>query len=110
MTVALDHIHHIAVQVKDLEESILWYTKNFACQIAFQDNSWALLKFDNLSLALVHPDQHPPHFAVTRQNITLYGTPVPHRGLAALTLPHAWVLQKSNFYTWSITSNARGAH
>ncbi len=30
-------------------------------------------------------------------------------GLAALTLPHAWVLQKSNFYTWSITSNARAS-
>jgi catechol 2,3-dioxygenase-like lactoylglutathione lyase family enzyme len=79
MSNALDHIHHIALQVKDLEETILWYTKNFACQIAYQDNSWALLKFDNLSLALVQPDQHPPHFAITRQDITLYGTPVPHR-------------------------------
>lgn len=59
MSNALDHIHHIALQVKDLEETILWYTKNFACQIAYQDNSWALLKFENLSLALVHPDQHP---------------------------------------------------
>jgi catechol 2,3-dioxygenase-like lactoylglutathione lyase family enzyme len=79
MTVALDHIHHIAVQVKDLEESARWYKKNFSCQIAFQDKSWALLKFDNLSLALVHPDQHPPHFAITRQDISPYGIPVPHR-------------------------------
>jgi len=28
-------------------------------------------------------------------------------GLAALTVPHAWVLQKSNFQTWSITYNSR---
>ena len=79
MSNALDHIHHIALQVKDLEETILWYTKNFACQIAYQDNSWALLKFENLSLALVHPDQHPSHFAVTREDIKPFGTPVPHR-------------------------------
>ena len=79
MTITLDEVHHIAIQVQDLEASIIWYTKNFACQIAYQDNSWALLKFGNLSLALVHPDQHPPHFAVTRKDITVYGTPVPHR-------------------------------
>ena len=79
MTIALDTIHHIAIQVKDLEQSLLWYKKNFACQVAYQDKSWALLKFNNLSLALVHPDQHPPHFAVTREDITLYGTPMPHR-------------------------------
>ena len=79
MSNALDHIHHIALQVKDLEETILWYTKNFACQIAYQDNSWALLKFENLSISLVHPDQHPSHFAVTREDIKPFGTPVPHR-------------------------------
>ena len=79
MTVALDQIHHIALQVRNLDESILWYTKNFACKIIYQDESWALLKFGNLSLALVHPDQHPPHFAVTRDDIMPFGTPVPHR-------------------------------
>jgi Brp/Blh family beta-carotene 15,15'-monooxygenase len=30
-------------------------------------------------------------------------------GLAALTLPHAWVLQKSNFHTWSIKNNDRNS-
>ena len=79
MTIALDTIHHIAIQVKDLEQSLIWYTKNFACEIAYQDKSWALLKFKNLSLALVHPDQHPQHFAVIREDITIYGTPMPHR-------------------------------
>jgi len=31
-------------------------------------------------------------------------------GLAALTVPHAWVLQKSNFQNWSITYNAKDSH
>jgi catechol 2,3-dioxygenase-like lactoylglutathione lyase family enzyme len=79
MSDVLDHIHHIAIQVKDIDESILWYRTKFLCEIAYQDKSWALLKFDNLSLALVNPDQHPPHFAVTREDINPFGTPVPHR-------------------------------
>jgi len=79
MSNTLDHIHHIALQVEDLDDSVAWYLTNFACEIAYQDKSWALLKFGNLSLALVHPDQHPPHFAVTREDITSFGTAVPHR-------------------------------
>lgn len=79
MSLQLDQIHHIALQVSNLEESILWYTKNFSCQISYQDNTWALLKFGNISLALVHPDQHPSHFAITREDLTPFGTPVPHR-------------------------------
>jgi beta-carotene 15,15'-dioxygenase len=31
-------------------------------------------------------------------------------GLAALTIPHAWVLQKSNFHTWSISYKARNSN
>jgi catechol 2,3-dioxygenase-like lactoylglutathione lyase family enzyme len=75
----LDHIHHIAVQVQDIEKSVVWYSSNFGCKIAYKDASWALLKFENISLALVLADKHPPHFAVTRDDVTLFGTPVPHR-------------------------------
>jgi catechol 2,3-dioxygenase-like lactoylglutathione lyase family enzyme len=75
----LDHIHHIALQVKDIEQSVLWYTSSFSCEVSYRDDSWALLKFDNISLALVLPNQHPPHFAVTRNDITSFGVPVPHR-------------------------------
>jgi hypothetical protein len=37
------------------------------------------LKFENISLALVLSNQHPPHFAITREDINSFGTPVPHR-------------------------------
>lgn len=79
MSKPLDEIHHIAIQVNDVEESVLWYTANFACEVAYRDASWALLTFNNISIALVLPNQHPPHFAVTRDDVTAFGIPVPHR-------------------------------
>jgi catechol 2,3-dioxygenase-like lactoylglutathione lyase family enzyme len=79
MTKPLDEIHHIAIQVTDIEQSVLWYTANFACKVAYRDASWALLTFNNISIALVMPSQHPPHFAVTREDVTPFGIPVPHR-------------------------------
>ena len=79
MTKKLDHIHHLALQVEDIESSISWYRQNFLCEIAYQDDSWALLTFDNLSLALVLPNQHPTHFAITRNDPQNYGQPKIHR-------------------------------
>lgn len=79
MTKTLDQIHHIAIQIEDLEKSVEWYKSNFDCEVVYRDESWSLIKFENISLALVLPDQHPPHFAVTRKDITAFGTPKPHR-------------------------------
>lgn len=79
MTHSLDAIHHIAIQVKDIAQSVLWYTTTLSCEIAYQDDSWALLKFDNISLALVMPNQHPPHFAIVREDVTPFGQAMPHR-------------------------------
>lgn len=79
MRKSLDHINHIAIQIQDIEQSVSWYTSLFDCEVSYRDESWALLKFDNISLALVLPSQHPPHFAITREDITSFGTPSPHR-------------------------------
>tara|TARA_R100000664_G_C2716083_1_gene111131 strand:- start:19 stop:300 length:282 start_codon:yes stop_codon:yes gene_type:complete len=56
-------IDHIALQVKDIQESITWYVDNFECEIIYQDESWAFLQFENIKLALVIKDQHPYHIA-----------------------------------------------
>ena len=56
-------IDHIALQVKDIQESITWYVDNFECEIIHQDESWAFLQFENIKLALVIKDQHPYHIA-----------------------------------------------
>ena len=79
MTKKLDHVHHVAIQTQDIEQSVAWYASHFDCEVSYCDDSWALLKFDNVSVALVLPNQHPPHFAVTCEDVTLFGTPVPHR-------------------------------
>ena len=51
----------------------------FKCKVTFQDETWALIEFKNTKLALVIPEQHPPHIAVKRENLEEYGVPVKHR-------------------------------
>ena len=75
----MDKIDHIAIQTKNINESVIWYTKIFSCDVLFQDKTWALLEFNNIKLALVVPEQHPPHIAVKRRNLEKYGNPVKHR-------------------------------
>lgn len=79
MNKQLDIIHHTAIQVQDVAKAASWYAERFNCEIEYQDNSWAMLKFANTSLALVLPDQHPYHFAITRDDLSPYGEASPHR-------------------------------
>ena len=57
----MDKIDHIAIQTNSIKDSVVWYQKMFKCEIEFEDDSWALLKFQNTKLALVVPDEgvHP---------------------------------------------------
>jgi catechol 2,3-dioxygenase-like lactoylglutathione lyase family enzyme len=75
----MDKIHHIAVQVINLTESIRWYVKEFDVEVVYQDDTWAMLKFENIQLALVLPDQHPGHFAIESKNASEYGQLKKHR-------------------------------
>ena len=75
----MDKIHHIAIQVDNIETAIAWYCDHFDVQPAYQDDSWALLKFANISLALVMPQQHPPHFAIENTDADKFGELVTHR-------------------------------
>jgi len=79
MSKSLQKIHHIAIEVADIQRSIDWYQEKFACEIEYQDESWGLLKFENIKLALVLPKQHPAHiaFSVSKSNIS--GTLSEHR-------------------------------
>lgn len=79
MNHTLDTIHHIAIQVKDINKAVSWYTKHFKCLVEYQDDTWAMLKFAQISLALVLPQQHPYHFAIITDDLTPYGKAVPHR-------------------------------
>src|SRR5215475_5638240 len=74
----LDTLDHVAVSVRDVAESVTWYTTHFNCKVVYQDATWALLEFGNVRLAFVIPEQHPPHIAILGEPKS-YGEPKTHR-------------------------------
>jgi len=75
----LDNIDHIAIKVKNIEESLRWYESKFKCKRLYVDQSWGLIQFNNIKLALVISSQHPNHFAVIDDSICLDSKSVTHR-------------------------------
>ena len=75
----LDSLHHVAIQVSDIDRATKWYSENFNAEIVYLDESWAMLRFENIYLALVMPGQHPPHIAIEHQEAESYGPLVKHR-------------------------------
>ena len=69
MNTNLTFVDHIAIESTDIVQSTKWYQDHFNCEVKHQDKTWALLKFANISLALVTPGDHPPHFAVVDKEI-----------------------------------------
>ena len=57
-------IDHIAVQVEDIYEGCEWYHERFGANVLYFDQTWALLEFDNIKMALVLPNQHENHVAI----------------------------------------------
>jgi len=78
-TRTLDRIEHVAISVRDVASAVAWYTSNFRCTVSYQDATWAMLKFDNLELALVIPEQHPPHIAFVSPSAERFGELRTHR-------------------------------
>lgn len=75
----MDKIHHIAVSVSDIKEALGWYRSQFDVQTLYEDESWAMMRFSNVDLALVVPGQHPPHIAIKRPNAESFGKLQYHR-------------------------------
>jgi catechol 2,3-dioxygenase-like lactoylglutathione lyase family enzyme len=78
-TQMLDRIHHVAIPVTDIAKAVEWYTARFNCRVNYVDETWALLEFDNAKLALVLPNEHPSHFALSRPDASTFGKLVAHR-------------------------------
>jgi catechol 2,3-dioxygenase-like lactoylglutathione lyase family enzyme len=75
----LDWVHHLAIEVDDVGAAVAWYAGRFRCRVAYGDASWALLEFENLSVALVTRGDHPPHFGVCRRDAAAFGEIRTHR-------------------------------
>ena len=74
----LDTLHHAAIRVKDVKEAVAWYTQRFRCTVEYQDATWAMLAFENVRLAFVLAEQHPPHIAILGDPAS-FGEPKIHR-------------------------------
>lgn len=75
----LDELHHVAISVRDIAEAVNWYRSMFRCEVAYQDDTWAMLRFGNVNLALVLPHQHPPHLGFATPKAHDYGPLKRHR-------------------------------
>ena len=49
----MERIDHVAIVVNNITRAVKWYTQNRDCKVKYQDDSWALLQFENIDLALV---------------------------------------------------------
>jgi hypothetical protein len=74
----LDTLHHTALCVKDVKKTVEWYTQRFRCNVEYQDETWAMLAFENVRLAFVVAEQHPPHIAFVGDPAA-FGEPTIHR-------------------------------
>jgi catechol 2,3-dioxygenase-like lactoylglutathione lyase family enzyme len=75
----LNVIDHIAIPVTDVAASVEWYRKHFQCDVQYQDDTWALLAFANIRLALVIPSQHPAHIGFVTPAAEKFGILKAHR-------------------------------
>ncbi len=75
----LDSLHHIAVLTHNLKESLRWYRDHFRCEVVYEDDTWAMIQFANVQLALVVPEQHPPHLGFMVPNAERFGPMKTHR-------------------------------
>lgn len=86
----LDAMHHVAIRVDDIGKAVDWYTKTFRCKVSYQDATWAMLDFANIHLALVMPNQHPPHLGFTHPEAERFGVLKTHRdGTRSTYIPDA---------------------
>ena len=76
---ALDSIHHIAIPVENVAPAVDWYKREFHCEVTYQDDTWAFLKFGNIKLALVIPSQHPAHIGFVSPEAERFGALKLHR-------------------------------
>lgn len=87
----MDMLQHVAISVTDIDEALDWYRAQFDVETVYADESWALLRFANISLALTLPEQHPPHIAVERDDAASFGALTRHRdGTASVYIEDPW--------------------
>tara|TARA_R100001591_G_scaffold111668_1_gene123452 strand:- start:214 stop:504 length:291 start_codon:yes stop_codon:yes gene_type:complete len=75
----MDKLNHIAINVKNINESIEWYVHNTDCIVEYSDETWALIAYDNCKLALTVAEEHPPHICFEIHGAETFGKLKEHR-------------------------------
>jgi catechol 2,3-dioxygenase-like lactoylglutathione lyase family enzyme len=75
----LDSLHHVACAVRSVPDAVQWYQSRFHCEVAYEDETWALLRFSNSDLALVKGGDHPPHIGLVSAAALEAGPMTTHR-------------------------------
>ena len=88
----LDNIDHVALQVHDIAAAAAWYREHWKCDVEHLDATWAMLRFANTRLALVLPNQHPPHVAFLDKHPEKAGEPTVHHrdGTISVYIQDPW--------------------
>lgn len=73
MSEELQAVHHVAINVADIDRALKWYLNSFSCRVLQQEKTFAVLEFANLKLVLCLPSQEPPHLAYTRSDAASFG-------------------------------------
>jgi catechol 2,3-dioxygenase-like lactoylglutathione lyase family enzyme len=79
----LDEVDHLALAVPDVGDAVAWYRERFGCEVVYQDDTWAMVRFANIRIAFVTTGEHPPHIAFERPDAASYGELVEHRDRSA---------------------------
>jgi catechol-2,3-dioxygenase len=54
---------HVALNVKEIRRSVLWYREHLHATVLHEDDTWAFLEVGGSKVALTVAHQHPPHVA-----------------------------------------------
>jgi catechol 2,3-dioxygenase-like lactoylglutathione lyase family enzyme len=54
-------LHHVAINVSNIKKSVEWYVENMHATVDYEDDTWAMLCFGDVKMALTVASQHPPH-------------------------------------------------
>lgn len=62
-------VDHIALQVADPRQAVNWYSETFGAEAIYVDDTWGIVQLENIKLAFVIKEQHPPHVAFEVDNV-----------------------------------------
>ena len=86
-----DRLHHVTLQVGDVDRAARWYVETFRCETVHRDARRVVVAFGDLQVHLVRADLEPPSLTLVRPDVAEMG-PSTRRpdGVRMLRLVDPW--------------------